>query len=722
MDLSRLFDPRSVAVVGASDREGSYGGQTLVNLRTLGYEGEVWGVNPRRDRVHGFDCFPSLGELPETPDAVVVAVPAASVPEVIDEAGRLGSGGAVVYGAGFGEIEEGRSLQDELVAAARHHELPVCGPNGNGIVVFPRRVAIWGDALSAREPGEVAIVSQSGNQAVNALSSRRGVRFHTVVSCGNQAVLEAADFLHHLAAKGEVRSVALNLEADGDGARLCEALAACADAGIGVAVLKVGSSEAGASAAAAHTGAIAGDQRVFAALLAEAGAVPVTDPHDLLEVAKTLALRKPAACPRPHDLLANRASDLAVMTCSGGDSSAAGDEADRVGLSFPPFSAETERRLEDLVPHAATVANPLDYTAMIWGERDRLRELITTVADDPGVGRVLVFYDEPGDLEGDPKTSWEAVREGILDGARASSVPVIVSSTLPELLQDDSAARFVAAGVPAIAGLRSGILCAAALATPPGDAARLREVAAFAHGASDQKARDSLANRALESGADRASGSWLPEHEAKELLRQAGVPVVEGRVARDEDEAVAILAELGPPVAAKLSGEDLRHKSELGALVLELTSEAEVRDAHGRLRALRSGAVLIERHVPAGVELLVSARRTGVVPSLTIGLGGIWTEALDDAVVVPLPAAPERVERAVGELRGSGLLTGGRGRPSLDVASVARLAAGVGDLLLDAQLELVELNPVVVYEDGAVALDAVARTSAPAPHPAAVSQ
>ena len=192
-------------------------------------------------------------------------------------------------------------------------------------------------------------------------------------------------------------------------------------------------------------------------------------------------------------------------------------------------------------------------------------------------------------------------------------------------------------------------------------------------------------------------------------------------MARDEDDAAAILAELGPPVAAKLSGEDLRHKSELGALALELVTEAEVRDAHGRLLALRSGSVLIERHAPPGVELLVSARRTGVVPSLAIGLGGVWTEALDDVVVVPLPATPERVERALPRLR-SGLLTGGRGRPPLDVGAVARLAASAGDVLLDAGLELLELNPVVVYDDGASVLDALARTSAWSPQAAAVSQ
>jgi acyl-CoA synthetase (NDP forming) len=721
VDLQRLFDPRSVAVVGASDREGSYGGQTLVNLETIGYGGQVWGVNPRRDHVYGFECFPSLGELPATPDAVVVAVPAAAVPGVIADAGELGCGGAVVYGAGFGEVEGGRGLEEELLAAARMHELPVCGPNGNGIVSYPRRVALWGDALSPREPGEVAIVSQSGNQAVNAISVRRGLRFHTVVSNGNGAVLQAADFLHHLASEDGVRSVALNLEDDGDGARLCEALAVCADAGIGVAVLKVGSSEAGASAAAAHTGAVAGDQRVFRALLEEAGAVIADDFHDLLELAKALALGRHQA----HDPQANRAvpggpvdratsSGLAVMTCSGGDSSAAGDEAERRGLGFPDFSAPTRARLEELVPSAATVQNPLDYTAIIWGERERLRELIVTVADDPAIAQLLIFYDEPFGLEGDPKVSWDAVREGILDGARDSSVPVIVSSTLPELLQDESAARMVEAGVPAIAGLRTGVACAAAVARTPGDPGRLREIAAVAR----RRAGVTPARRV-------DAGRWLAEHDAKQLLRESGLPVVDGRIARDEDDAAAILAELGPPVVAKLSDEELRHKTELGALALDLDTEAQVRSAHRRLRSLGAGAVLIERHVEPGTELLVAARRDGVVPSLVAALGGVWTEVLDDAAIVPLPATAARVERALRGLRGAALLTGGRGQPELDLGAAARLAAAAGELLLEVDLELLELNPVLVYRDGAVVVDALAQAStaaAPAPSTTAVSR
>jgi len=307
MDLTRLLRPRSVAVVGASERDDSYAGETLLNLRLAGFAGPVWGVNPKRAEAHGFPCFPSLSELPEAPDAVVVGIPAAGVPEVVEEAGALGCGGAVVYGAGFGEIALGAEHQRRLSEAAARHSLPVCGPNGNGIVAVHSGAALWGDTLRVLEPGAVALVSQSGNVAVNALAARRGLRFHTVVSCGNSVAVDPADWMAALARDDGVRSIALYLEGDGDGALLCEALAECAERGVGVAVLKAGESSAGAAAAAAHTGAVAGDQRVFRALVEEAGAAWAEDVHDLLEIAKTCAV--PPQGVRPLESTTLKGSD-----------------------------------------------------------------------------------------------------------------------------------------------------------------------------------------------------------------------------------------------------------------------------------------------------------------------------------------------------------------------------------------------------------------------------
>jgi acetate---CoA ligase (ADP-forming) len=694
MDLGRLLRPRSIAVVGASERDGSYAGETLLNLRAAGFEGPVWGVNPKRDSAHGFPCFASLSELPGTPDAVVVGIPAAGVADVVEEAGALGCGGAVVYGAGFREVPPGVEHERRLREAAKRHSLPVCGPNGYGIVAVRSRATMWGNALEPLVAGGVALVSQSGNVAVNALATRRALRFHTVVSCGNASVVDPADWVAALAREDGVTSIALYLEGDGDGALLCDALAECADLGIRVAVLKVGESPAGAAAAAAHTGALAGDQRVFRALVEEAGAAWAADLHDLLELAKALAV--PAAEPTQRG--------LAVLTCSGGDSALAADECARIGLPLALLAPETAARLRELLPEAATVANPLDYTALIWGDEKRLRDIVVAVADDPSVDRILVFYDQAADTgRGD---SWEAVRRGIVLGAAASAVPVMVASTLPELLDENAALAFMDAGIPAVAGLRTGLACAAALAKPPADPARLREIAA-----ATRRAAGSAPTAGSGSAPDPTLNGrrWLSEHEAKQLLRRAGVAVVDGRVVADEDDAVLALSELGGHVAVKLSAPSVQHKAELGALSLDVCTEEEMREAHRRLGELgiEDAAVLVERMAPPGLELIVAARADGVVPCVVVGAGGIWTEALDDVAIVPLPASPDGVERAMRRLRAARAGSAA----SLDLAAAAALAARAGELLVEHGLELLELNPVRVDERGAMAVDAVAATA-----------
>lgn len=699
MDVGRLLHPRSIAVVGATERAGSYGGEALLNLRRLGFAGTVYGVNPGRSEVHGYACVPSVAALPEAVDAVVVAIPAAAAPEAVAAIGARGCGGAVVFAAGFAESAGGVALQDDLVAAARAHDLPVCGPNGNGIVSLPARMALWGDMVAPREAGPVALISQSGNVAVNALASRRGLRLHTVVSCGNQAVLEAADWLDAVAELDGVRSVALYLEADGVGERWCAALERCARAGIGVAVLKAGSSAAGAAAAQAHTGAIAGDQRVFRALVEDAGAAWASDPHDLLELAKALAV--PGARSG-----AGRVSGVAVMTCSGGDSSVAADLADELGVPLPGLDPATIERLREVLPGAATAGNPLDYTSLLWDEPELLAALVRGLAGDPLIGRLLVLYDEPDALEGAAADTWGAVLDVVRGAAREIDTPVAVASTLPELLPDRIATMLLDDGLVAVAGLREGVRVMGALDAPPADADRIAEVRA----AAARAAR-------IAPGDERA---WLSEHDAKTLLAAAGIPVPEGRIVHSAEEAAACQAELGGPVAMKLTSPDLRHKSELGAFELGIEAPEAARAAYARLRALDAVAgadVLVERMAAPGAELLVSARADAVVPALVVGLGGVWTEALSDVAVIPLPASPERVEAALRGLRGAPLLTGHRGRPALAIGAAARLAARAGDLLLDAGLELLELNPVIVGVAGAVAVDALACGPAPSPVP-----
>jgi acetyl-CoA synthetase len=730
LDPTPLLRPRSVAVVGANDRPGSYGDVIFRNLAAAGFEGSVFGVNPKRDEVHGRACVPTLADLPEPVDAVVVAIPAAACPPVILEAGERGCGGAIVLAAGFGETVAGRPLEDELKAAARSAGIPVCGPNGNGVVSVAARAPMWGDSVERLSPGPVAVITQSGNFGVNALGSDRGIGFHTVVSTGNSAVLSPSDWLEALAATDGVGSVALMLESDGDGERLARALASCAERGIGVAVLKVGSSAAGSRAAGAHTGALAGDQRVFAALIEEAGAAQASEPGELLELARALAT--PGARPRRAAADASGAESrstaggaevpgrreaargLAILTCSGGDSGMAADLAAVHGLELPELSPGTRERLDAVLPSAATVANPLDYTSMLWDDHEALEEVAAAVSSDPAIDQLLLLFDQPRGLDPEVAAGWEGVRAALLAGAARGDAATILGSTLPELLDPDGAAELAAAGrVATAAGLAAAIACAAALRMPLADPERLREIAAAASGRAGA-GTTSEANPAAHDMAYAAVDlidARLGEAEAKAILARGGLEVPAGAVAADEAGAVEVALTIGMPVALKLSAPGLLHKSEAGALALDLRTEDEVRDAAERLLALPEAAgatLLVERMAGDGVELIFAVRRDGVVPALLVGTGGIWAEALDDVALVPLPASPARVERTLRKLRSAPLLTGARGGLAVDLAAAAHFGARLGDLALEHGLDLLEVNPALASPTGCVALDAVA--------------
>jgi acetate---CoA ligase (ADP-forming) len=703
LDPTPLLEPRSIAVVGANDRPGSYGDLVLRNLDRAGFEGPVWGVNPRRVEVHGRQCVPTVADLPEPVDAVVVAIPAAGVPAVIRQAAARDCGGAIVISAGFGEIAQGRELERELSDAALAGNLPLCGPNGNGIYAVGARAPMWGDSVPPLEPGGVAMISQSGNLAVNALGSRRGIRYHTVLSTGNQAVLDASDWLDAICRRDGVRSVAMFLEEDGDGERLACSLAECAERGVRVAVLKVGASEAGARAASAHTGALAGDQQVFRALVEESGAAWARDPHQLLELARVLA--EPRARPRGG-------GGLAVLTCSGGDSGVAADEAALVGAKLPPLAVGTRERLAELLPDAATIGNPLDYTAMIWGDTDLLRRITVTVGDDPAIDQLLVLYDHPQGLAPEAAATWAAVRAGIVAGAAETKAATLVASTLPDLIDDQASGELAEHGVPAIAGLRTALVCAQALRVPPASPKRLREIASAAR----------MAKSGHDPHVDRDDG-WIDEVETKEMLRAAGLAVPEGRVVASEQECVDAVEQLHGRVALKLASPRLLHKSDAGAVRLDLEGTDEARAAYRDLSAspTADGArVLVERMEPPGVELLIAARADGVVPALVVGLGGVWAEAMDDVAIVPLPADADRVEAAIRSLRGAPALAGARGREPVDLPRAAALAADASRVLVDEGLALLELNPVVVHAEGCVVLDALARRPARREAPAAV--
>ena len=370
-DLSRLLAPRSVAVVGATDREGTYAHTTLLNLARAGFAGRVIGVHPTRSVAAGVPCVPTLAEAGRV-DAVVIATPADTVPGYVDDAAALDCGGAVVYAAGFAEA--GRAdLQEALKSAAGG--MPVIGPNGNGLVSVMARAPLWGDAVTVPDAaGGVALISDSGNVGVVGMAHRSGEGLHTVVSAGNAAVIDTPTLLGEVALLDGVRAVALYVEGDGDGAAWCEALARCAERDVRVVVLKAGRSARGAAVGAAHTAALVGDQEVFAAMIDEAGGVMVTQPLELLETARALAMGR------------RDSRGAAFLTCSGGDAAIAADLADDLGVALADLATSTEDRLRALLPPAATVANPLDHTALGWADTEAIAALAEAVGRGPAAG------------------------------------------------------------------------------------------------------------------------------------------------------------------------------------------------------------------------------------------------------------------------------------------------------------------------------------------------
>jgi acetate---CoA ligase (ADP-forming) len=678
-----LFDPRSVAVVGATERAGSYGAQALLNLRAAGYAGDVFGVNPSRTQVLGFPCVASLSDLSGPVDAVVVATPAATVEAVLAEVGELGCGGAVVFAAGFAETGQ-HDAQQQIATTADRFGLPVIGPNANGIVNVAHRAPLWGDEVTLRRPGGVAVVTQSGNIGVTTLAARRGLHLHTVVSVGNQAVVSASDVVHQLANTDGVRAIAMYLEDDGDGQAWAQALAHCIEQDVRVAVLKAGRSAAGAAAGGAHTAAVAGDHRVFAALMREAGAAWCHDIHDLLETAKVLGAERPA-----------RSGGLAVITCSGGDAVVAADEAQRLDVRLAQLSDDTVARLAQVLPAGTAITNPLDHTNALWAHADEIEALETALADDPDVAQILYVQDMPPDLADLARAEWQLTRDGTTrTAALHPDVGFALASTLPELFPENVADDLTDANVTPLLGLSSAIVALGRRPCPPGDPARLRQMAEVAG-----------------TVVRHAGTHWLDEHSAKRLLARHGVSVPDGLVADDTEAAVAAARALGGRVVVKACHPALAHKSDIGAVVVDV--DALDRDAvHAAaaqvLAAAPPGArVLVETLAAAGVEVFVAATADGVVPALVLGLGGVWIELLDDVVVVPLPAGRAAVRAALGQLRAASVLTGGRGGQPVDLDALADLGAAAGRALLQSHLMLVELNPVMAGPRGAVAVDAV---------------
>jgi acetyltransferase len=701
-NLAALFQPKSVALIGASARPGAVGHVTLRNLLAAGFKGPIWPVNPKHDRIEGLAAYPDVASLPSAPDLAVIATPPPSVPGLIDALGRRGTRGAVVLTAGVDH-------QSALVAA-QPYLLRIVGPNCVGVMVPGIGLNATFAHLAAL-PGDLAFVTQSGAILTSVIdwTAQRGIGFSHLVSLGDMADADFGDLLYYLGGDAGVRAILLYIEAVTHARKFMSA-ARAASRLKPVVVVKAGRQAAGAKAAASHTGALAGLDAVYDAAFRRAGMLRVRELGDLFDAAETLALlRPPAGDPAQADR-------LAILTNGGGLGVMAADALGEAGGRLAELAPETIARLDGLLPKTWSHGNPVD----IVGDADpaRYAAAVETVLDDPNADALLVL-NCPTAIT----TPLEAARAvvGALERHRQAPRTVLTSwvggvAAEPgrKLLSEERIACFdtpdqAVHGFIRLVEYRRNQ--EALLQTPP----------ALAKGLAPDVARA----RALVADALAQGREWLGEAEAKDLLDAYGVPVVPTRPAASPDEVARIAGGFDGPVAVKIRSPDITHKTDVGGVALDLATPDAARAAAMRMLEIVGAKRPDARLDGFTVQPMVSRPRAhelivGIVddrqfgPVVLVGQGGTAVELADDKALALPPLNLLLAREALGRTRIARLMQPHRGRPGADLDAVAMAMIRVAQIAIDLP-EVVELdiNPLLADADGAVALDARVRVARP---------
>jgi acetyltransferase len=692
-DLTRLVAPRSVALVGATDHPTSFGGRVFQTVAGFGFPGRIYPVNPRVKEINGLKCYPGLRDLPETPDHVGVVVSVQRVFDVLADCAAMGVPFATVYTGGFAEsgTPEGRERQARLVAFAKSSGMRIMGPNCNGIINFVDGFAMTSTAAvkGARAPaGNIGVVSHSGGLGqINIMwrAQEIGLGVSYEASCGNEADLDTLDFVRFMLESDATDVVLLAVEAIKDGAKFKAVAREAAEREKPVVVLKFGRTEAGSRAAASHTGAVAGDDAITDAVFRQYGLIRVEECDQLYETALLLRQRR---WPRGRG--------AAAASPTGGNIVQLADVGARFGLEWPDYSDATQAALAKLLPGYGKVGNPTDMTSVATGEQALYRQALNTIAADENVHIVVPIY---------MSISRNDLRRGADFVAGCDKLAALM--WIGTCTDDPSFTRkdFVKAGVPVY---RDATPCMRAFraALDFGDHVK-------AHRAGAMKPERPPG---LDPGAARrrlhAAGARVTEREAKAVLAAYGFPVTREHLATSPDDAVARARQMGGLVALKVESPDIAHKTEAGAIRLNVACGEPVRSAYDEVvdaarryaPEARLNGVLVQEMAPAGVEMMLGVVADPVFgPIVAVGLGGIYVEVLKDVAYRAVPVTPRQAAEMVGELRGVKILDGVRGLPARDREVLVGLIVRLSWFAHDFRGEIAELdlNPVIVLERGA---------------------
>lgn len=675
--IASMLRARSIAVVGASSRPGSFGARMVAEIGRSRGERRVHLVNPQYESIDGTPCLPSLKHVEEPVDLVLLGVGEDSLAEQLDTAARVGAGSAVVFGSAHG-VQLRHTLRQIAVDAG----MALCGAGCMGFVNVVDGLRATGYIERAEIPrGPIALVTHSGSVFSALLRTRRALGFTLAVSSGQELVTTTPDYLEFVLDETDARLIALVLETPRDGLRMVAQLRRAAERDIPVVVLPVGGSPAGAALVTAHSGALAGTRGAWEALAEGTGALLVGDLAELTDSLELLAVGRRAR---------RGGAGIGTVHDSGAERSLLADLADELEVPFAPLSQQTLVRLSAILDPGLVAENPLD----LWGAGTRTREQfgesLRAMAGDPSVSAVALAVDLVEEYDGD--TSYP---DAVLDAHATTDVPVVVLSNLASAVDLDWAARLRAAGVPVLEGTRSGLVA-------------LRHLLALAgrRPAPGDTTVDTTRQRRWH--AQLLDDRPLAGATSFALLADYGIATVAAQPAGDEDALADVARRIGYPVVLKTDEPGIAHKTEVGGVVTGLRDERAARIAYRDLAARLGPRVLVSGEAPAGVELALGIIRDPQLgPLVVVAAGGVLAELLTDRAVGLPPVTRERAAAMLDRLRIRPLLDGWRGGTPVDaepvvdaIVALAVLAVELGD-----DLDALDVNPLIAGPTGALAAD-----------------
>jgi acyl-CoA synthetase (NDP forming) len=690
-DLERFFNPRAIAIIGASQDFITISGQPLKHLQSHHYKGRLYPVNPRYQEVGGVKCYPALADVPETPDLALILVNASRVADVLRQCGAKGVPYVIIFSSGFAEMGgEGVRLQQELAQIAREAGIGVIGPNCQGMINVADGVfAGFGSVFfTDYEPGTVSMVSQSGGfgfSVMNLSSKDGGLPFRQMVTTGNEIGVSTLDFMDYFIRDPHTEIIGGYLEGAKDAWRLPEIGRKALAAGKPILMWKVGNTEQGQKAAASHTANLGGDMMLYKAAFRQNGIIQVEDIQDVVDYGRAFR------CGRLP-----RGNRLAIITITGGGGILMTDECVGRGMRLAQLAPETTARLREFVPNFGSLSNPVDVTAAIFNDLSLINRTLQAIVDDPGVDCIAMIN---ASLQGEIA---KKIAAEIVAVAGKTDKPVLVAWSARDAMAPEAYAQLDAARIP---HYKSPVRCGRALAA----------LSWYAEAQRRYRRQSGEKPLVLTSAAARKSLAALTadptERDAKRVLSEYGIPVTREEVAKSKDRALSIARTLGYPVAIKVQSPDIPHKTEARAVRLNIASDAELASAYDELfsnaRAYRKDAriegVLVQEMVKDGIETILGVTNDRLFgPAVMFGVGGIFAEVLKDVAFRLAPVTPSAAREMVEETAGHPVLAGARGRPRADVDALVDAIVRLSALALDLKDHVAELdiNPLFVFAEG----------------------